>query len=120
MYGLDAIESNVGYCSADYSNYCTWNCDVGDTQMIKAIVVAKDFSQYATYLRNRKFSREEYGYFNNYAQVIGLNKNTKVLWLEGWRDNKFITHSDIKHLTTRFHDHAQVSEVWIYGEGSFI
>lgn len=91
--------------------------------MIKAIVVAFNFSQYATYIRNRGFKREEYGCYiaGRQEDCRGLDVDTtKVLWLDGWSENESYTTSDIVFLKERFNQHQNVSEVWIYGKGSFV
>lgn len=90
--------------------------------MIKAIVVARNFSQYATYLRNRGFNRVEYAHYRgNPNDCYGLDVDTtKVLWLDGWNENNFMKPSDVGFLKNRFSQHINVSEVWIYGKGSFI
>jgi hypothetical protein len=88
--------------------------------MIKAIVVAANFSQYATYLRNRGFNRTEYAYYRaGYPhECYGLDKEkTKVLWFEGWDENSLMATDDINFLKHRFSNHQTVSEVWIYGKG---
>lgn len=95
--------------------------------MIKAIVVAADYRQFATYLRNRGFNRAEYGYFiwNHPEKAYGLDKKkVKVLWLEGWIEgteqyNPEYVSNSLKFLKL-FENQQQVSEVWIYGQGSFI
>jgi hypothetical protein len=97
---------------------------MGDTQMIKAIVVARDYSQFATYLRNRGLNRSEYGFFlwNHPEHIYGLKKQeVKVLWLEGWSDgtvkvNPEHVRNGIRELK-EFTNHSDVSEVWIYGQG---
>jgi hypothetical protein len=97
---------------------------MGEEQMIKAIVVPKNFQQYATYLRNRGFNRVEYGYlnWNDVWKIRGLDKReTKVLWLEGWSDgtvkvNPEHVRNGIRELK-EFTNHTEVSEVWIYGQG---
>jgi predicted acyl esterase len=93
--------------------------------MIKAIVVARDYSQFATYLRNRGFKREEYGYFiwTEPSKIQALDKReVKVLWLEGWSDgtthyNPEIVSHGVK-LLKLFTNHSEVSEVWIYGQST--
>lgn len=92
--------------------------------MIKAIVVAKNYSQFATYIRNRGFNREEYGYFiwSNPEKAYGLKKKeVKVLWLEGWSEGT--ANQNPQHIKygmnflKTFTNHSEVSEVWIYGQG---
>jgi hypothetical protein len=92
--------------------------------MIKAIVVARDYSQFATYIRNRGLNRAEYGYFQweSPEKAYGLDKReVKVLWLEGWSHGT--NESNRKHVINvipflkTFTNHSDVSEVWIYGKG---
>lgn len=86
--------------------------------MIKAIVVAHNFSQYATYIRNRNLRRDEYGYYKgDFSDVQGLDFGTPVLWLEGWSESKNISSKDIQLLKHRFTTHKQVGETFIYGQG---
>jgi hypothetical protein len=86
--------------------------------MIKAIVVAHNFSQYATYIRNRNLRRDEYGYYKgDVGDVIGLDVKTPVFWLEGWSESKNINSKDIQFLKGRFTTHKQVGETFIYGQG---
>lgn len=100
---------------------------MGGSFMIKAIVVAKEYRQFATYVRNRRLNRAEYGCFNwNHPENIrGLDKkNVKVLWLEGWSDgtsgyNPEYIKKGINELKT-FTNHTEVSEGWIYNESSFV
>lgn len=86
--------------------------------MIKAVVVAKDYSQFATYIRNRGLNREHYGYAAGHeGSVRGLNKDeVKVLWLDGWSENKQVT-VDLVKLLKLFKNHQEVGEGWIYGQG---
>lgn len=86
--------------------------------MIKSIVVAANYSQFATYIRNRGLNRTEYGYaVGNLAEIRPLDKDkVKVLWLDGWSDNKRITVDEMKFFKL-FKNHQQVPEGFIYGEG---
>jgi hypothetical protein len=87
--------------------------------MIKAIVVAASFHQYATYMRNRNLRRDEYGYYRggHPSDCYGLSTDTPVLWLEGWSNSKSLKGSDIDFLKHRFTNHKQVGETFIYGQG---
>jgi hypothetical protein len=86
--------------------------------VIKAIVVSLSYSQFATYIRNRRLNRAEYGHYKatKPEHCYGLPQNTKVLWLEGWSENPDLTVKDVQFLKDRFYNHQEVSEVWIYGE----
>lgn len=87
--------------------------------MIKAIVVAANFHQYATYIRNRGLNRAEYGYYggNEPSKLYGLSHDLPVLMLEGWSENKNFTPNDLECIKHRFKDIRTVSEGWIYNEG---
>lgn len=87
--------------------------------MIKAIVVANTYSQFATYIRNRNLNRNEYGYYvtGKPEKCIGLNREkTKVLWLEGWSMNDRMESKDVDFLKNQFENHQQVPEGFIYGQ----
>jgi hypothetical protein len=86
--------------------------------MIKAVVVARDYSQFTTYIRNRRLNREEYGCWRGKEDdCIGLDGDTvKVLWLEGWSENERIKASDIEFLKEKFSHHKNIPEGWIYNE----
>lgn len=87
--------------------------------MIKGIVVAENFSQYATYIRNRNLLREDYEYFKADMPdtIRGLPPDIPVLWLEGWSGSKNMTGAAVDFLKKRFTTHKQVGETFIYGKG---
>lgn len=88
--------------------------------MIKAIVVARDYSQFAMYLRNKRLLREEYGYYvvGHPEKCYGLDREkTKVYWLEGWSENEKMSTHDVNYLRSVYVNHTTVPEGWIYNEG---
>lgn len=88
---------------------------------MKAIVLGMNYSQFATYIRNRGLNRDNYGYYNggNPEKLYGLSQDTKVLMLEGWSENRGYSPEDIQYIKERFKNIQYVSEGWIYGEGTF-
>jgi hypothetical protein len=87
--------------------------------MIKRIVVANNFTQYATYVRNRKWTRSDAGFYIAGEPIIclGLPRDTPVHWLEGWSDDSKINNADIDFLKHRFTTHKEISEEKIHYEG---
>jgi hypothetical protein len=87
--------------------------------MIKRIVVSHNRTQYAAYVRNRKWNANETGYYlaGDPTPCYGLPHDTPVHWLEGWSDKISITGKDVEFLKHRFHNHKFISEEKIHYEG---
>lgn len=90
--------------------------------MIKAIVIAASFHQYATYIRNRRYKRDEYLYYGggDIGQILGFNKQTTVFHLlEGWQENRNLTAADARFISLIFNieNIHFIPERKIYNEG---
>jgi hypothetical protein len=87
--------------------------------MIKRIVVSHNRTQYATFVRNRKWDANESGCYvaGDPSPCYGLPHNTPVYWLEGWSENLKLNSVDVDFLKHRFHNHKFISEEKIHYEG---
>lgn len=86
--------------------------------MIKRIVVAANYSQFATYCRNRNFVREETAYYKAGEpwHCNGLSSDIPIHMLDGWSENKKLTDEDLAYLKRKFKTIKQIPEWRIYSE----
>jgi hypothetical protein len=87
--------------------------------MIKAVVLGAHYTQFTTYIRNRKYNRNNYGYYNggDPLMLYGLHHETPIRLLEGWQQNPNYTVNDMVWINWRFENIDFISEEKIYNEG---
>lgn len=87
--------------------------------MIKAVVLGYSYTQYATWIRNRHYNRNNYAYYSGGREdlIRGMNRDTPIYFLEGWSDNTTYTKADIDFIESRFHNFKHISERAVMNEG---